>query len=34
MTEKMVKPFGEKLRREEDAEKIKKLIEGFALAKD
>lgn len=34
MTEKMVKPFGEKLRREEDAEKIKKLIEAFASSID
>lgn len=34
MTEKMVTPFVEKFKREEDAEKIKKLIEGFALAKD
>ena len=33
MTEKMVKPFGEKLRSEDDSEKIKKLIEKFALAK-
>ena len=34
MTEKMVKPFGEKLRREEDAEKIKKLIDAFASSID
>jgi hypothetical protein len=34
MTEKMVKPFGEKLRREDDVEKMKKLIEEFALKKD
>ena len=34
ITEKMIKPFGEKFRPEEELEKIKKLIEEFALAKD
>ena len=33
MTEKMAKPFGEKFRWEDDSEKIKRLIEEFALTK-
>jgi hypothetical protein len=32
MAEKMIKPFGEKFRAEEDLEKIKELIDSFALA--
>ena len=34
MVEKMTKPFGDKLKTEVDAEKIKQLAEEFALAKD